>query len=256
MLDRQTLEIVCVYNNLQLFEQMVSSTESYSDSEIKIVGIDNRNNQFSSAASAYNYALQNLCEAEVIVFCHQDIIWKSGALSDIYCACINDNNTLFGAAGVLASISKKNGCVSAITHPGHKFTSLSESEMIKVFSLDELMIAGNKELFQKVRFDPDTCFAWDLYAVDLCLQCHLQEINVVVIGLDIQHLSCGILTENYYKAQRAIAYKYHRNYSIIFTTCGWFFTNRILYSVFERLKKGKLFKKILHPVYQFFKYHK
>ena len=167
------IDIVCVYNDEDLYNQMVESTRGCQDLCINIIGLDNRNGEFKSAAIAYNFAIEKLCKSQVLVFCHQDIIWSPQAIRKIYEICIEDNNTLYGAAGVLNK-GWRASTVSAITDPYAKY-GLEENKIINVFTLDELMVTGNSEIFDKLKFDPVTCFSWDFYAVDLCLQCHLKK---------------------------------------------------------------------------------
>lgn len=247
MQTKKQIDIVCVYNNKPLFAQMESSAKKCNDVIVNVFGLDNRCGDYASAAMAYNYAIEKLCESDVIVFCHQDIIWKAKAIDTVYNICIADKNSLFGAAGIMNT--GKMRTISAITDYYCKYSTLAEDEIKKVFVLDECMIVGNKQIFSKVKFDPIACFAWDFYAVDLCLQCHLKNINVAVVGVDITHLSGGNLTENFYKTQNKIAAKYKGYFRKITTTCSRFYTRKITNTIYSmlvqiRIKIGSLPKKL------------
>ncbi len=71
--------------------------------------------KYSSAAQAFNDAIDNMCNAKVLIFCHQDIVFFDGAIENIYNHCIKNEKTLYGAAGVKSREDKDyNGIVSTI----------------------------------------------------------------------------------------------------------------------------------------------
>ncbi len=94
---------ISVYNNNKELEEQMVKTALQSVGKLSCVffTIDNcENKRFSSAAAAYNSVLDSIPDAEVLVFCHQDIIYLKHSLQDIYTLCMKEPLTLFGAAGV------------------------------------------------------------------------------------------------------------------------------------------------------------
>ena len=66
------ISLITVYNNKPLLDEMLASANLQKNVDIDYVMIDNRNNTFSSAASALNYGTSK-AQGEVLVFLHQDI---------------------------------------------------------------------------------------------------------------------------------------------------------------------------------------
>lgn len=100
----KNISLITVYNNINLLQQMVESASMQENVTIDYVLIDNRTNQFASAAAALNYGAKK-AKGEVLVFLHQDIEFlEKSALSDIYRFGVTNPNTIFGAAGVKSKL--------------------------------------------------------------------------------------------------------------------------------------------------------
>ena len=253
------INIVVVYNNETLLEQMkdsIISKDASGSLSYEVIALDNTRGRFKSAAEAYNYALDNLCGAKCVVFCHQDIIFKEHSLQDIYDICSVNDRTLIGAAGVMNN--RHNGwnagaTISAMSEGKDgikKYDSLSKGTTREVFTLDECLIAAHRELFDEVRFDPVVCDGWHLYAVDLCLQCHLKGIRVLVYDANIIHLSGGNLNKSFYACESKLARKYRRDYKEICYTCGWTYTNPILLVLLRWDKRFRIRHKCRRLIYR------
>lgn len=225
----KNINVVCVYNNQKLYDGMVASFEKTvpENLEYACIPLDNTKNEFKSAAKAYNYAVENLCDAEVIIFCHQDIVFYEGAVEKIYKYCLEDKNCLFGAAGVEYP---NKGIVSGMRQNQYesKYDSMNGNDTVDVFTLDECLIAASADLFKKVKFDEKLCDGWHLYAVDYSIQCHVDNIRVAVIDLDILHLSGGNVDKVFYKFERLLGIKYRKHFKKLYFTWGWTYTNPIL----------------------------
>ena len=225
------INVICVYNSKELYDNMTQSFKDTVPDErtYKFIPLDNRENMFSSAAQAYNYAIDNLCDGECLIFCHQDIVFYDGAIENIYNHCILNDNVLYGAAGVKSREDPVyNGIVSTIHQntKGSRYNNLKSDEA-DVFTLDECLIAAHRNVFERIRFDEKTCNGWHLYAADFCLQCLLNDIKVKVIDTNILHLSGGNVDKGFYKTLFKMAGKYKDNYDIVNTTWSWAYTNPI-----------------------------
>lgn len=236
------LAIVTVFNNLELANQMTRTAEETRGlNSCQFFIIDNRgNNKYKSAASAYNHVLDKMPEAKVFIFCHQDIIFLNKAIQEIYNLCINDPNTLFGAAGV--NIKKGNSesriiSSMALIQEGWNYKSLQKGTTKEVFSLDECLICGSRSIFEKMRFDETVCDGWHLYAADYSMQCHVNGINVKVFDADIVHLSGGKPDKSFYNCEKKLAKKYRNIFPIISYTCGWTYTDPLRYFILRMYRK-------------------
>ena len=240
------LGIVTVYNNVELFSGLQKSVSEASDISCKVIAIDNRDNMsFSSAAAAYNSVLALSPEAEVLVFCHQDIVFLNNSLLDIFSICKKEPFTLFGAAGVKNSGHgggrKRIISSMALIQEGWNYESLPKGTTQDVFSLDECLICGSRELFSQLRFDDQVCDGWHLYATELCMQCHVKGIPVKVFDADIVHLSGGNQDKSFYDCEKKLVKKYRKKFPLISYTCGWAYTDPIRYwllTAYRKLRYG------------------
>lgn len=224
---------VVVYNKENLLDQMWHSVEISSGGiNCELIALNNVDGKYRSAASAFNSVLEKNIDTDVMVFCHQDIIFLEGSIDRIVQVCCEAPNALFGAAGVrnTNNIGNSNRIISRMGQgQGWNYETLAEKSIEDVFSLDECLIAANKKVFETLRFDEQVCDGWHFYAVELCLQCHVKKIGVKVFDANIVHLSSGNLNSSFYATEKRIARKYRRQFHIISYPCGWIYTNPILY---------------------------
>lgn len=242
------LQIISIYNNQTLFEQMRESVFGRGGGNAEtceVIGLDNTSNYFSSAAEAYNYAFDHYCNADVLVFCHQDIIFLEGSIERVIELCMREKNTLFGAAGV-KNAGHGNGTgriVSYMASPDEysRFSTLQKGATEEVFTLDECLIAANRNVFEKVRFDEKTCNGWHLYAADISMQCQVIGIPVQVFDANVIHLSGGNPDQTFYACEKRLVEKYRNKFSLISYTCGWAYTSRVRYKllqIYRRIRYG------------------
>lgn len=235
------MAVISVYNNRDLVKKMKDSVIScVEDTGIRceVIALDNTENRFASAAEAYNYVIEQGCDAEVFVFCHQDIIFLNHAVLDLYRCCTEQPMALFGAAGV-ENKGHNSIIISsmAMMREGWNYKTLEKDSLHEVFTLDECLIAANRRVFDKVKFDASLCDRWHLYAVELCLQCHLQHIPVYVYSSNIVHLSGGRIDTSFYECEKRLAKKYRRYFNVISYTCGWIYTNPMKYWMLRIYRK-------------------
>ena len=244
--DVVNIAIISVSNQLELSRQMKTSA-------IKTLGnltcsfhiIDNNGNgRFSSAASAYNSFLDQSIEAEVYVFCHQDIIFLHEALQTMYRLCMEDPMVLYGAAGVKNDGNKDVSRVissMAMIQEGWNYKTLRKDTTESVFTLDECLICGSGQLFNNLRFDEKVCDGWHLYVAELCMQCHVKKIPVKVFDADIVHLSGGTQDKSFFICEKRIVKKYRGIFPVISYTCGWAYTGPLKYwllSIYRKIRYG------------------
>ena len=241
MKNRQTrVDIIVCYNNEKLYRDLEKSIQDRGGSGVQwnIIGVDNTKNSFRSAAEAYNQAFKN-STGECVIFCHQDVLFLEKSLSAIAEKCLNFPHTLWGAAGV----EKAGQIISnmSVLKEGWKYGTLEKGSDAKVQTLDECMIAASRSLFEKFQFDEETCNGWHLYAVDLSLQCILQNYEVKVLDANIVHLSGGNMDYSFWKTEKSLVKKYRGKIHKINTTCFWTYTNPLLFMLlrlYRRVRYG------------------
>lgn len=233
--------IVC-YNDLEqvsLLKDCICSSEA----TVEFMPLDNREHAFPSAAKAYNYALQRISEkAEAIIFCHQDIRFSKRSIDLIADACLEEKDTLFGVAGARNEGRKNRGkTISTLVGEAANWSPAETGTYAPVFSLDECLIAGHRSVFERVSFDEKTCDGWHLYAVDLCIQCHLKCIDVKVMDAEVRHLSRGHVDRAFIRTEGKLAKKYRKDLKMITHTNGWTYTNplkRVIVLIYRKIRYG------------------
>ena len=227
------IDVVVCYNRKELVDGMertlIEVKRATTDIEVNAILLDNTSGRFSSAASAYNYALKYLCEAECIVFCHQDILFHEGSLQTIYDCCMEEQTTLWGAAGI------EQGKKEIITawESGESLRKKPQA----VQTLDECLIAANRKVFEQVKFDEDVCDGWHFYAVELSLQQAMLGRAVKVFGANIEHLSGGTMDRTFFECERKVAKKYRGKIGLITYTNCWCWTNPLLFTALRVYRK-------------------
>lgn len=204
------VSVVCCYNDEKQYENMVSSL-SIQTLEHELIGIDNRDNHFRSAASALNYG-GNLAIGDILVFLHQDILFDYAESLSLFVDAISvDKESIIGLYGASHGKSEPIG-----------------KNLFRVETLDECCIAMKKSTWMKYRFNDLVCNSWHLYAVELCLRASEDEVLIVTGQFPITHLSMGAVDECYMKTYKQLLMKY-KNHGWISTTCKSMPTNMIYY---------------------------
>ncbi|MDN3019197.1 glycosyltransferase [Paenibacillus sp. BSR1-1] len=238
------ISIICCYNNKSVFEQMLKKSIDNQDIECELIGIENVNNKFTSAASALNYGA-SLAQGDYYIFAHQDIeFYDENFLKSIveYVDC--NQNSIIGLAG-----RDKMGIYSNITHGSqHLYAgNFKVFGPVEVETLDECFIAMSKNVYNNLKFDEKTCNNWHLYSVDLCLTAKKRGIRAIVVPLEAYHASTGYVSKDYWKSMKKVMEKHKKDHSKIYSTCSVVSTNTFKYWYFRLLGKVKIVaKKILH----------
>lgn len=210
-----------------MIEELKKSTGCLVDYEIEWILIDNRNNAFSSAASALNYGFDK-SSSQIVFFIHQDIILFDQITIDRVVSAVEKNN-IVGFAGRLSNGGE---IVSTIYEGPQKekkyFYNFNDSEFVNVLTCDECFVAMNREIFEKVGgFDQKNFDGWHFYGVDLTLRAAERNIPVVIVETNAWHRSHGVLDSNFDRYKNILRKKYKGNYNKIYYPCGWTYTNSI-----------------------------
>ena len=242
-----TLSIVVVYTNTEKLEEAKKYLESQSVFQsVELIFLDNRNNKFSSASSALNYGA-SIAKGEVVIFMHQDVyLWDERLLEKYYNVLKDKPNAILGVAGV----AQKDHLVYydfCETKDKLYRGRTSNGELMQAITLDECLIAMQRSLWDKLKFDEKTCDNWHFYGADICYNNLLNGGENILYSADTCHESTG---DAYNKAFRhslkSMIKKYKNKLKRIETTCvniKCSLSMYFIYSVFTRAKK--LIKKII-----------
>lgn len=213
----QSISVICVYNNLNTYKNSLVKSIQNQDVIIDLIGIDNTKNAFSSAAKALNYGAKQ-AKSDLLVFAHQDIVFeKKSFFTELLEYANTYPESLLGIAGVGFDSAIYTNLVQGKekVNGGTPFTSVMEAQ-----SLDEVLVAYPRNLFERIKFDEKTCDHWHLYAVDLGLSLRRIGIKSYIIPLSLHHLSSGKLSKDYAYSLYKVIRKHKDHLKKIETTCS------------------------------------
>lgn len=232
------ISVICCYSDRKKLEQMLIKSLENQQIAFEPIYIDNSQGRFPSAASALNHGFDQ-STGEYVVFVHQDIIFEDGHFLEKIISQIDDlgGKAIVGPAG----IKEKNGVYSNITHGSQRklVGKYRLGRPVKVQTLDEVLLAMKREVFDRFRFDEVTCDNWHLYGVDLCLTAERNGVESYTIPLAFHHQSQGSVDANYMKTLGKVVAKHKDYYDSFITTITPVKTkyfNTYLFSANYRLK--------------------
>ena len=214
------LSVVIVYTNVAQLNEAVSYIEKQSIyPSVETVLLDNRENRFTSAASALNYGAEQ-ARGEVVVFMHQDVYHRDErTLEKYYNFLIDKPKAIAGLAGV----AKADGITyydiyetKAGAYRGYS----TKGEIMPALSVDECMFAMKRSLWEKLKFDEVTCNNWHFYGADICFNNITNGGENYIYSADGCHESTGnAFNSSFRKTLKAIVLKYKGKLPRIQTTC-------------------------------------
>ena len=245
IINRSVMEsvcIVCCSNNEQIKNEMLLKSlqgqylqitnEEAKEMQLDIcelsLELEIYEKGFSSAAAAYNYAIEH-SSSDYFFFVHQDVAFLDSLFLLKAVNTINKHkNALFGLCG-----SKINGNLYTYSNIWHGLWNNNIGtpidDIVEVQGLDEVMVAFHKDVTKKIRFDEKTFDGWHLYVEDICLQAELLSIKVYVLPYKSQHKSFlempgymkkyGILPKEYFTYLVRIRNKYKGKVDSIVCPC-------------------------------------
>lgn len=237
------ISVICVYNDLQLYNNFIKSSLEKQTVKYELIALDNTNNKFKSAAEALNHGSKK-ANGKYLMFVHQDVKlngenWLESSEK------LLDNINKLGVAGVAGIGKKYTRILSNIKHgvPPKDAGKIKINNIEEVQTLDECLFILKKEVFNRYCFDENTCDGWHLYAVDLCLSLEKKGYVNIVMPLPVYHLSTGHkkinkikmilnigrLPVEYYNCLKKVIQKHRVYYKYIYTTCGVWNTTKPIF---------------------------
>lgn len=231
--QKKDISVVIVYTNTeQLAEAMkyIELQSVYASTEPVLV--DNRENIFTSAASALNYGAEK-ATGEVIVFMHQDVyLWDDKILEKYYTILRDKPNSIMGVAGVAEKDHLRYYDFCESRDKVYRGRS-SHGELMRAITLDECMFAMRKSLWQKLKFDEKTCDNWHFYGADICYNNLLNGGENLILSGDICHESKGsAYNKPFRRSLKSMVKKYRKKLDRIETMCINIKCNMLMYQIY------------------------
>lgn len=225
------ISIVCVYTDAKLLEDCLLAGLKGQTAAFELIAVPNTAGEYASAAAALNHGGAK-ANGEYIAFIHQDVRLMSRdwlARAEAWM----EKLPVLGAAGPAGMRrTKTSGFLPVGTTPadsrrwavchGSEATpavSAGFETPVEVQTLDEQLIIVPRRVFERLRFDEDTCDGWHLYGVDYSLSVAKAGLKAYALPLKVCHLSGGKADGGYYRALTKVLNK-HSGEKVIYTTCG------------------------------------
>lgn len=241
------ISLICLYNDKKKLEEQLLQSIRNNEIECELILIDNSKNTFSSAAKALNYGAAQATK-NILIFSHQDVYIKQGEdinllAKDIYDLPIGSIVGAFGAREREKEIISNSSIGETFSgRIVHNINTLQE-----VSCVDEAFFGMKKETYEALKFNEELCFAWDLYAVEMCLHARSIGGKVFVHPIQLHHFSWGRITRNYMRCLFKLSKAYKKRYKYIWTTCYKVKNSRIIlrmrymmWYINRKIKKGRL----------------
>lgn len=237
---QKKISVVIVYTNTVQLAEAVKYLKAQSlYPSIETVLVDNRENRFPSAASALNYGAEN-AKGEVVVFMHQDVYLWDGKILEKYFDILHSNpKAILGVAGVAQKDHLIYYDFCETKERIYRGRS-SHGQLIKAITLDECLIAMQKSLWAKLKFDEKTCDNWHFYAADICYNNLLSGGENFILSADMCHESQGsAYNKAYRQTLKAMIKKYRKKLKRIETTCVHIKCNMFTYCIYATVSRFK-----------------
>jgi hypothetical protein len=171
---------------------------------------------FSSASAAYNDAIDK-SQNDLIVFCHQDVLFPKAWLSQLHVALssLTASDPRWGVLGCYGETLHDNGR-GHVYSPGRGILG-RPAEPAPVQTLDEIVLILRKS--SGLRFD-DRLPHYHFYGADICMEAASRGMRSYAISAFCIHNSQFnlVLPKEFYECYRYIKHKWRRSLPIQ-TTC-------------------------------------
>lgn len=222
------ISVICVFNNREKYEKQLLSSLKHQSIDIEILGIDNTEGRFSSAAGALNYGA-SISKGDVLIFSHQDIVLKTKdeltRFADAIYSC--ETGSIIGTQGVR---DKSEEYYTNLTSgPDYDPSVIKDykNQLYEVSCVDEGLFGMKRQTWEEHHFDEKLCDNWHLYCVEACLYARKQGYSVYVYPAQLHHFSKGIITISYMMGLKKLCKHYRKEFKYIWTTCYKVRTNAL-----------------------------
>lgn len=214
------ISVICIYNNESSYRNQLCSSLQMQGVDFELIGIDNRNQRFSSAAAALNYGV-SISSGDILVFSHQDITLKTCNELAHFASAVSSLpvGSIIGTQGIR---EKSNIYYENLTAGADYIEQLKNdypNEIIKVDCVDEGFFGMKRKTYEAHPFDEKLCDNWHLYCVESCLNARREGHSVYVMPIQLHHYSLGTINISYMLNLKKLCNTYRRDFKYIWTTC-------------------------------------
>lgn len=220
------ISIIICSRKKDVLDCFLDSVERTIGTPYELVVVDNSENRYD-IFSAYNYGVSQ-AKGDVLLFAHEDIIMRShgwgaalekhmaadlgiGMIGVVGTQCVARAPRGWNTFGIQGrNIKPMCRLVHNVGDPkcsfeGEKCFSMEYNNpenvaITQAMGVDGLMFAVRRELFDdgSVRFDEDTYRGFHVYDIDMSMQVAQHRKVMVLLDIELKHLSRGNYTKDYY----------------------------------------------------------
>lgn len=222
------ISVICVYNNEQQLKDQLDASLKTQNLEYELIGINNIQNKFSSAAKALNYGA-SVSNGDILIFSHQDIFLKTATELEKLANVVSKypTGTIIGTQGVREPSKLYYTNLTSGLKYNCDIINDFDDKLYEVSCVDEGLFGMKRETWEKHHFDEVLCDNWHLYCVEYCLYARKNGNKVYVWPSQIHHFSKGTISLGYMKNLRRLCDVYRNDFKYIWTTCYKVRTNKI-----------------------------
>ena len=221
------ISVICVYNDEEQYQNQLVASLKRQNCEFELIGVNNTQKAFPSAASALNSGAMK-SSGDILIFSHQDIALK-GADELLRFAEAIENRGIGCVIGTQGAKYPSRDHISNITS-GKEFNKSIKKDyadrFYEVECVDEGFFGMRRETWEQHHFDEIFCDNWHLYCVECCLYAMSQKKSVFVYPIQLHHFSRGRISISYMNGLKDLCRKY-RKQKHIWTTCYKVYTSSL-----------------------------
>lgn len=217
------MSIICVYNNKSILDENLIRGLDKQGEEHEVILVDNRQNEFKSAASALNHGAKG-ANGDYLVFAHQDIYipdenWIEQTTKQLEEL---ENVGIVGVAGKTVDSLVRSNIKQGLDPVDVSPFKIEEAQIAS--TLDECLFIIPRDVYMHYKLNEKVCDDWHLYAVDYVYDIKDHGFEAYIIPTMIEHRSKGAsMSESYYTTLAKLQKKYLRR-GLIRTCMGDWFT--------------------------------
>lgn len=243
------ISFVSCVNDFDVYKACVTASVLNQHEKVatELIPISNTSSSYPLAATALNRGL-NDAKGNIVVFCHQDVIFPSCWLTKLVdqISIVERKYKNWGVLGTYG-VALNGSYVGHVVDPrGHR----RQGSLPRIVqSLDEHCLIIRKD--SGLHFD-EGLGGFHFYGADLCLQAMVKGVPNFAIDACVKHLSRGKVDDSFYCLAEKLCDKWRHKkcpLAVIQTTCGVFrvkygFKGKLAYTFSEgRRKFRKLCKR-------------
>ena len=217
------LTIICVCYGFDDYEQYLKpSLEAQDQQDYQLLLVDNSQNRFPNMAEAVASVAPQVT-GDYVMLVHPDIVLLE---RDYIRRAVEECRRCFPEYALLGAAGAREDGVYARLFQGGGYDDWIQNNVMEttpVQTLDECLLLMPREVFKSYPL-ADLGKTWHFYSVELCCRLGAAGKKIAVAPVPVMHISQGTRNKSFFFTRAKVAWRFRRDFSRIYTTCGEFDT--------------------------------